>query len=362
MEGESPQDAPFATMDNNTGPTPCRCNESRRRFLPKRVLLRNQQCPGDVLMLTAAVRDLFRATGGELKISVQTSCSALWENNPYIVPFDDGGEEECLVIDCEYPSIHQSNGAPYHFIHGFARHLEEELGLRIPLTEFRGDIHISDRERSWMSQIEELGIRDHFWIIIAGGKHDFTAKWWDPARFQRVVDHFRGRITFVQCGERGHWHPPLDGVINLIGKTDLRQFIRLVYHSTGVLCPVTFAMHAAAAVPIKPGHPPARACVVVAGGREPAHWEAYPNHRFLSTQGSLSCCASGGCWKSRCQLVGDGDAKDVSQICEMPVQLKDDLRIARCMDLITADDVIRAIESYYAGGTRQYNAVGNASC
>lgn len=134
-----------------------------------------------------------------------------------------------------------------------------------------------------MSQVEELGFRGRFWIMMAGGKYDFTAKWWNPDFYQEVVDHFQGRIQFVQCGEAGHWHPPLKGVINLIGKTDTRQFVRLMYHADGVVCPVTFAMHLAAAVEMKPGRPKNRACVVIAGGREPSHWEAYPHHQFIHT-------------------------------------------------------------------------------
>ena len=66
---------------------------------------------------------------------------------------------------------------------------------------------------------------------MAGGKYDFTAKWWNPSWYQAVVDHFRGRIQFVQCGEEHHWHPCLDNVINLIGKTDTRQFVRLMHHA-----------------------------------------------------------------------------------------------------------------------------------
>jgi len=126
--------------------------------------------------------------------------------------------------------------------------LEQKLGVRIPATEFKGDIHLAPQEKRWMSQVEELGFRGRFWIMMAGGKFDFTAKWWNPAWYQRVVDHFRGRIQFVQCGEAQHWHPQLDGVINLVGKTDIRQFVRLMYHADGVVCPVTFAMHLAAAV------------------------------------------------------------------------------------------------------------------
>jgi len=42
-----------------------------------------------------------------------------------------------------YPPIHQSNQRPYHFIHGYAQYLEERLGMRISLTRFHGDIHLS---------------------------------------------------------------------------------------------------------------------------------------------------------------------------------------------------------------------------
>lgn len=99
-------------------------------------------------------------------------------------------------------------------------------------------------------------------------------------------------------------------------------------------------------------------CVVFAGGREPAQWEAYPHHQYISTNGALNCCDNGGCWKSRCQKVGDGDAKD-EDLCLYPVPVSDNLQIAKCLSMISPDDVIRRIELYYEGGALQYN--GGAS-
>jgi ADP-heptose:LPS heptosyltransferase len=204
-----------------------------------------------------------------------------------------------------------------------------------------------------MSQVEELGHHGQVWIVMAGGKYDFTAKWWNPASYQAVVDHFAGRLQFVQCGDRQHWHPQLRGVINLVGRTDIRQFVRLMYHATGVLCPVTFAMHLAAAVETKAGMLPVRPCVVIGGGREPPHWEAYSHHQYIGNVGTMSCCRHGGCWKSRCQPVGDQDAKD-QDLCPHPVAVAADLKIARCMEMIRAEDVIRRIEMYYEGGLLCY--------
>jgi ADP-heptose:LPS heptosyltransferase len=185
--------------------------------------------------------------------------------------------------------------------------------------------------------------------VVGGGKLDYTAKW-DPARYQQVVDHFRGRILFVQVGERGHQHAPLGKVIDLRGRTDLRQLVRLVYHAQGVLCPVTLLMHLAAAVETKPGMPPHRPCVVVAGGREPPHWEAYPMHQFIHRVGALPCCSHGGCWKSRVTALGDGDEKDRPEHRCVDVVG----RLPRCLDMITARDVIRAIEIYFEGGAISY--------
>jgi ADP-heptose:LPS heptosyltransferase len=304
-----------------------------------------------VLMLTAAVRDLQWAHQGRYTIAVDTSCPELWQNNPHIVARDQLGREP-RIIHCDYPLVHFSNQRPYHFIHGFAQHLGWRLGVQFPLRAFCGDIHLSSHERAAPSPLLQHGHSGSFWIIVAGGKYDYTAKWWNPAWYQQVVDHFARKIQFVQCGQAHHWHPPLRGVIQMVGKTNLRQFVQLTYHADGVVCPVTFAMHLAAAVPLRPGQL-CRHCVVIAGGREPPHWEMYPGHQFLHTVGMLDCCATGGCWKSRCQRVGDRDPKDYD-LCVKPVGITQDLQIPRCMHMITSKRVIEAIESYFHGGTLHY--------
>ncbi|MEO6784628.1 MAG: glycosyltransferase family 9 protein, partial [Chthoniobacteraceae bacterium] len=177
------------------------------------------------------------------------------------------------------------------------------------------------------------------------------------------VDHFKGRILFVQIGAEGDHHPALRGVLDLRGRTDVRQLIRLVHHSAGVLSPVTGVMHLAAAVPVRDGRPLNRPCVVVAGGREPSHWEAYPHHQFLHTLGALPCCDNGGCWKSRTVPLGDGDKRDQSLCVDVvnppkrrpPIQnsklkIQNSQPLPRCMSMITAADVIRAIERYHEAG------------
>lgn len=312
----------------------------------RKLILENHQAPGDILMLTAALRDLHLAYPGQFVTDVRTSCPALWENNPFVTPLSPD-DPEVEVISCGYPLIHRSNDLPYHFLFGFSDFLNGHLDLNIQPKAFKGDIHLSPEEQVWMSQVEEsTGSNDPFWIVNAGGKFDYTAKWWAFERYQAVIDHFQGKIQFVQIGELEHYHPKLEGVIDLRGKTDLRQLVRLFYHASGVLTPVSLPMHLAAAVPSRSGLPPMRPCVVLAGGREGTQWEAYPNHQYIHTIGALSCCAEGGCWKSRVLPLGDGDAKDEAHaLCEQPQGT-----LPRCMDMIHSEEVIRRIDWYYQGG------------
>lgn len=330
----------------------------------RKLILKNFQSPGDIVMLTAAVRDLHRSNPGRFLTDVRTPCAHLWENNPNVTPLADD-DPEAETVECHYPLIHSSNTGPWHFLHGFHQYLAGHLGVDVRPTEFKGDIHFSAEERSRPSQVREIMQEElPFWLVAAGGKLDYTIKWWDIHRFQRVVDHFRSRILFVQVGEAGHHHPALRGVLDLRGQTDLRQLVLLVHHAQGVLCPVTLLMHLAAAVAVRPGRPLNRPCVVVAGGREPMQWEAYPHHQYLHTNGALWCCDNGGCWKSRTVPLGDGDEKDSPEHLCLNVVSKEirtggkrnveKYALPRCMDMITAEEVARRIELYFTGGAVEY--------
>ncbi len=328
----------------------------------RKLILKNFLSPGDILMLTAAVRDLHLSFPGEFQTDVRTPSSQFWENNPYITSLADN-DPEAETIDCAYPLIHQSNDLPYHFIHAFRHFLSDKLEVNIRPHAFKGDIHLTDEEKKWRSQVAEItDVEDtHFWIVVSGGKHDFTAKWWDPARWQEVVDHFKDRVLFVQCGGKydDHTHKDLTGVINLVGKTDLRQMTRLMYHADGVICPVTMFMHLAAAVETKPGRPKNRPCVVVAGGREPAQWEAYPHHQYLHRNGCLPCCDNGGCWRSRVLPLGDGKEQDNS-LCQFPVKSESGAVIPKCLDMVSAADVISSVENYIKFGSYAWRTIYSA--
>ena len=306
------------------------------------MILANIQSPGDVVVLTAAIRDLHLSYPGRFLTDARTHCPDIWLNNPYItrLEFDD---PDVRLVPCVYPLVDQSNERPVHMLHGFLDDFNRQLDLEVRPTALKGDIYLSREEKEAPSIVETaLGQDMPFWIMVAGGKFDFSTKWWHFRRWQAVVDHFRGKLLFVQIGEKGHFHPPLRGVLDLRGKTSLREFIRLVYHARGVVCPITSAMHMAAAVDVKPGNPDPRPCVVVAGGREPISWFSYPHHRVLHTLGKLPCCATGGCWRSRTLPMEDGlEFDQPKNLCIDVVN-----RLPHCMDMIQPEDVIEEIESF----------------
>src|SRR6516162_7220563 len=98
----------------------------------RRLILANFQSPGDIVMLTAAVRDLHRCYPGQFLTDVRTPCPHLWENNPYLTPLNEN-DPNVTLLRCDYPLIHQSNDLPVHFLQGFVEYLNEQLKVQIRL-------------------------------------------------------------------------------------------------------------------------------------------------------------------------------------------------------------------------------------
>ena len=140
----------------------------KREEVKRKVIFKNFQSPGDILMLTAAVRDL-KLSYPNILVDVRTSSPEIWENNPYLTKLD---EKESEVFDVGYPIIHNSNDGAYHFIHGFRLDIEDKLGIKIKSTKFKADIHFSKEELSWVSMIHEHFTNEDtpFWLICSGGK------------------------------------------------------------------------------------------------------------------------------------------------------------------------------------------------
>jgi ADP-heptose:LPS heptosyltransferase len=291
-------------------------------------------CPGDALVMSAAIYSLHQAHPGRFRTAVETSADGLFDYLPYVWKAAPGDLEGVRKVNVEYPAVNQSNQRGIHFMSAYCEGLSQALGVPVPLATNRPQIHVSTREREWMSAVQEItGRPTQFWVVNAGHKTDYTAKWWGTENYQRVVDLLRGKVQFAQIGSLEHTHPPLRGVIDLRGKTDdHRQLVRLCWHASGGLGGVTFLQHLCAALE-KP-------YVCLLGGREPNLWTSYPLQQTFHTLGALPCCRTSACWRSRTVALKDGSEQDNS-LCENPFFGPD--TIPACMARIEPEEVARAI-------------------
>lgn len=295
-----------------------------------KLILKSDLCPGDILTMTAAVESLHATYPGRYQTDVRTPVPAIWERNPHITPIRDD-DPEAIGLDLGYPSINRSCQEHVCFLAGYTSDLGAQLGVPLRLTVNRPCLYLADEERQWIDQVREHeahGRRIPFWLVNAGIKADYTAKAWPVEYYQEVVDLTLGRIQWVQVGGREHDHPALARVIDLRGKTDHRQLIRLAWHAQGGLGPVTYLQHLCAAWE-KP-------YICLLGGREPVTWVAYPLQHTLHTIGLLPCCRTQACWRSQ---VVPGD----KTLCEWPV-LGMSRPVARCMAMIKPTEVVAILE------------------
>ena len=199
--------------------------------------------------MTRAVADLCHSYPDFL-VDIRSPCAEIWENNPWLHPLDEN-DEEVEQFDIGYDAIHQSGLTGIHFSDGFRMDIEKKLDLKIQTSGILPELWLSDDEKSWINQAEvEFGWKDKFWILNAGSKPDNALKQYH--RWQEVVDiltrFFDNRIKIVQVGHESHNHPDLTGVLSLVGKTDLRQLIRLCHWSEGTIGPISFQFVMAAAL------------------------------------------------------------------------------------------------------------------
>jgi len=303
---------------------------------------------GDMVLLSGAVRDL---AGLGYEVSVDTIYPDLWENNPYVVPVPQD-RSKATEIELTANGINEWRDLREHYAHYWHQEIGGKLGIHIPRGPMHGDIHLSGQEKGWIDQVSEAtGQTRPFWLVASGGTKDYTVKWPHVDNLHRAIKSVNGHMRFVQIGSEEDHHPVLEGCVNLIGKTTVRQLIRLVYHSEGVICPVTGPMHLAAAVPTKTGEP--RPCIVLAGGREPAYWEEYPGHDYLSTVGKLDCCKDDGCWLARCEKANDGRSWDHDSLCTHGVETDYGL-VPRCQSMITPSWIAGRLLSHIGGEALGY--------
>lgn len=298
----------------------------------RRIVLNQRQSPGDILTMTRAVAD-FKASYPDYEIDVHSPCPEIWENNPHLTKLDsrDKGVESYNI---SYDEINQSGWSGEHFTDAFRHDIEKKAKVSIKKTGIKPELWLSEDEKHWINQVEtEFGWHGPFWVLNAGYKPDNELKYYP--HWQKVVDLFNKKhgkkVKIVQIGHGDHHHPDLEGVYNLIGKTDTRQLIRLAWWASGSIGPLSFQFVMSGA--FEQPH------VVVAGGKEGVRWHIYPHGRYIYTNGALPCCSWDGCWKGgalgKCENLVHG--------------------VPKCFAIIKPSTIFDAMDMYYKGGALGYD-------
>lgn len=278
--------------------------------------------------MTAAIYSLHYAYFGRYTVAVQSPWPEIFEHNPHVVPAQPGMVE----IAMRYPAISQSNDRAIHFMQAWCEHLSDTLGIRIPLATNRPRLYFDSPEPE----------QEDYWLLCSGIKNDFTAKLWGHHNYQAVVSLLKGSVAFVQVGRKEDDHPRIDGTVDMVGKTSLRDLFNLARRAKGILCGVSLLMHVAAALQ-KPS-------VVIAGGREPVAWNAYSRQQYVHTVGTLPCRSVQGhmgeaCWRSRVVPLSDDNHGFNRDTCHYPVSANGQV-VPACMDLIRPETVAELVLRY----------------
>jgi ADP-heptose:LPS heptosyltransferase len=307
-----------------------------------KILCHFYQSPGDSLVASAALASL-KLLRPDIEIGVTGIGAELYENSHYITHGITEANAD-KIVKMENNLIHLSHYPHNTFMLSYCMTLTKAVNFWVELKYDRPQISLSLEEKSWMPRIQEITNMDnqYYWVVCQpGARNDYTVKRYPSKSLQEVVSSICD-VKWIQVGESVHNHPPLDGCFNEIGKTDLRQLARMVGHPLcqGVLTGESLLWHLAAAF-----HKPA---VCIASGWLPPSWVWYSTGTFLSRHGCLPCCKSSSCWKARTVPLNDGDEKD-QNLCLLPVLVHGEY-VPKCMQMITPQEIIRAIRNYIDGG------------
>jgi hypothetical protein len=268
--------------------------------------------PGDDLLCTVVLRELKKR--GHKKIWMMSKNPELFENNgdvDQVLPVDYRFREYAWVWGkkwqlLEYARIDveadKSESPKRHIL----AELCGRLGIEGQIT-MRPYFFLKEEERAkaaWargMIAVQSSGL---------GGQMAMRNKQWFPERFQDVVNHLKADFKFVQLGSASD--PALDGVVDLRGKTSIRETAAVLANCRLNLGNVGFLMHLARAVECP--------SVIIFGGRE-APWQSGYSCN-INLYSAVPCAP---CWLwNKCDFN------------------------RTCMDKITGDNVIEAVRQVAA--------------
>lgn len=229
---------------------------------------------GDHVILTGAVRNV-RAVYPDIKFSISTDYAEIFENNRDFV-IDTGVRLPRITYGTLYEEQRALNG---NLVEGFTKSLCKAIGVEEvkPVTK-TPYIVLTDEEK------ERAKKWNGKWLVNATFQTCGVSKgypWWE---FVISTLNSSG-LQLVQIGgnESRDISCNLDGVLDMRGKTSIRDLITMIYGCEGIITPPSCSMNIGAAFGKK--------MVVIVGGRELPQLSGYENVTYI--EGHCDKCGWG---------------------------------------------------------------------
>lgn len=239
---------------------------------------------GDNLLLSTLAKGLYET--GYKKIWIKCDHSFLFDQNPHVklvLPLQDLLSTYLLklfrvkVINPVYTTYNESTDADLVPDKHIILKMADCVGLKGEVIN-RPDFYLNGAD------IAEGFKSPRQIVIITSSKKarvPMQNKEWLPERYQHIVDKFSPDYRFIQLGAAED--APLDNVLDLRGKTSVRQSAAILSNSVLMISHVGFMMHLARAVDCR--------SVIVYGGRERPDQSGYAC--FENIYSAMPCSP---CW------------------------------------------------------------------
>lgn len=280
------------------------------KYGPPKYVLYFGQSLGDNLLLTVLAAEIQKRE--KVRIWIKSDHAQLFENNPHvsrIFPLDTFMSRHVIelfggkVIRTDYTTynpVTDQDAIP-------EKHITLKMADNVPIkgsVDIKPCIFLTDAEK-------QKGIYGKKQIVIitsnTTARMPMLNKEWFGQRYQEIVNRFKNDYTIIQLGAVGDY--TLQDVIDLRGKTNIRESAAILNQSALMISYVGFMMHLARAVDCP--------SVIIYGGREKPEQSGYTG--FTNIYSPVECSP---CWfHSRCNYS------------------------RKCMDMITAQQVVDSIET-----------------
>lgn len=287
--------------------------------------------PGDTVAASALVRDL-AAHRPKYRLFVEGAFAEdLFRYDPRVAV---GAPADATVVAVEFRRAMDAARTDRTRRYLAAAHdcYRAQTGDPLPLDDVRPSLCLGPAE--WVRPDPEP-----YAVVASGVKSDIPLKQAPPALFAAVVaataDLRWKQVGRTEPGRIKHVQRAIPGAENLLGRTDLRQLVRLVAHARVVLCHTSLPMLLAAAFRVP--------CVVLGGGREDPWYHACDGVTYLHAVGRLGCCLTAGC-RAVFPRPAHAGPYPLGTVCADPVNVGD-AWVGRCMTLFPAADVAAAVRA-----------------